>query len=205
MAIIEARLDRAFLLNSSTTRNAERVTAQEVRLMAQELQDTIGDVYTGLIPNEQRPYAMLKLASYQRTGRIPKFPKGSVNVKVITGAAALSRNAELAGLDALTMPPNPVMQQAAARVINPVLYFQRRATSLGVDQEGLVLTEEQLKAQDAQAAQQAQMQQATGPMINQGGALLKQMAQQGHEQQMATQEQQAAQQAAQNQPQGAAA
>ena len=59
---IEERLAAAFLLNSSVQRDAERVTAEEVRFMAQELESTLGGVYSVLSQEFQLP-----LSGYART------------------------------------------------------------------------------------------------------------------------------------------
>ena len=41
MSKIEQRLSYAFLLNASVIRDSERTTAEEVRMTAQELQDSL--------------------------------------------------------------------------------------------------------------------------------------------------------------------
>lgn len=97
-------LARAFLLNSSVQREGERVTAEEIRYMAQELQDALGGVYSGQVTTFQRPYSILKMAALQRTGRMTILPKQAIKVAITTGAAALSRNAESQALDALANP-----------------------------------------------------------------------------------------------------
>ncbi|MCZ0814423.1 portal protein, partial [Klebsiella pneumoniae] len=43
---IEARLSYAFMLNSAVQRTGERVTAEEIRYVASELEDTLGGVYS---------------------------------------------------------------------------------------------------------------------------------------------------------------
>ncbi len=43
---LEERLSNAFLLRSSAIRNAERVTAEEVRMVAEELETILGGTYT---------------------------------------------------------------------------------------------------------------------------------------------------------------
>ena len=45
MSKIEQRLSYAFLLNASVIRDSERTTAEEVRMTAQELQDSLGGIY----------------------------------------------------------------------------------------------------------------------------------------------------------------
>lgn len=194
LSAIEQRLKAAFLV--SDPRNAERVTAEEIRFTAQELQDSLGGIYSGLVTSEQTPYARLKMSALMRTKRMTPLPKHLIKVMIVTGAAALGRNAELAALDALVTVP-PGMQPEVATSISSTMYFQRRATAVGVDQEGLVLTDEEKQATQAAQAQQQQTMDATGPLIQQGGALLK--GAQDHQAQMAQQMQQ--QQAAQQQQQ----
>ena len=64
---ITERLSFAFLLNSSVQRQAERVTAEEVRYMAQELETALGGVYSILSQEFQMPLVNLilnKLAQF---------------------------------------------------------------------------------------------------------------------------------------------
>ena len=51
------RLGAAFLLNTAVTRDAERVTAQEIRMQAQELESSLGGVYSRLANELQLPLA----------------------------------------------------------------------------------------------------------------------------------------------------
>lgn len=157
----EDRLSKAFLLNSAVQRAGERVTAEEIKFVAQELQDNLGGVYSSQVTWFQRPYCLLKMAALQRTKRMPALPKGSVKAVVVTGAAALGRNAELTALDAFVNVP-PTMQRAVETTVDDTIYMERRATALGVDQEGLVKTAAQ-KAQEQQAAAQQQMMQDAVP------------------------------------------
>lgn len=164
----EDRLGKAFLLNSTVQRSAERVTAEEIRFVAQELQDQLGGVYTSQVKWFQRPYVMLKMAALQRNHRMTYLPSGTTSATLTTGAAALGRNSEMTQLDALVAVPE-AMVPAVAAVINPSIFMQRRAVALGVDQEGLVKTEKQLEA-EAQQQQQAQMAQQLGPEAIKAGA-----------------------------------
>ena len=52
---IKERLAYAFLMNSSVQRNAERVTAEEIRYMAGELEDALGGIYSILSQEFQLP------------------------------------------------------------------------------------------------------------------------------------------------------
>lgn len=191
----ESRLARAFLLNFSVQRDAERVTAEEIRYLAQALNEQLGSLYLELVKSFQVPWAKLKMAALMRLKRMTPLPKKQVDVRMATGAAALSRQAELQNLDDLTMPPNPVMQQQAARVIDPVVYFRQRAIKIGVYMDGLVKTQDRLDQEDAQAAQQQQMMAATPNLVKGGADLMGKgidhqstMAQIGAQQQQPQQE-----------------
>lgn len=157
----EDRLSKAFLLNSAVQRGGERVTAEEIRFVAQELQDNLGGVYSSQVTWFQRPYATLKMAALQRTKRMTPLPKKSVKAVIVTGAAALGRNAEMTALDALINVP-PTMQNVIERTVDGTNYMQRRATALGVDQAGLIKSPAQ-QQQDQQAAAQQQMMQDAVP------------------------------------------
>ena len=51
MSKIEQRLSYAFLLNASVIRDSERTTAEEVRMTAQELQDSLGGIMEFCLKN----------------------------------------------------------------------------------------------------------------------------------------------------------
>jgi ribosome-binding protein aMBF1 (putative translation factor) len=50
------RLARAFLVTSAVVRQAERVTAEEVHKVAQELEEVLGAVYSEQVVTFQMPY-----------------------------------------------------------------------------------------------------------------------------------------------------
>lgn len=82
------RLGAAFLLNSAVTRDAERVTAQEIRMQAQELESSLGGVYSRLATELQLPLARRLLKDLN-----PIFK--DIEPVVVTGLESLSRNSEL--------------------------------------------------------------------------------------------------------------
>lgn len=154
------RLARAFLLNSSVQRNGERVTAEEIRYVAQELEDALGGVYSQQVVTWQGPYVRLKLRRLQNAGRVPPLPQNAVKITVTAGLAALARNAELTGLRTFAailkeaLPPDQV-----AKFLKADGFVARVATALGIDKTGLIPTKEELEAQAEQEQQMAMMQQ----------------------------------------------
>lgn len=166
--VLEQVLDRltaAFLLNSTVQRNAERVTAEEIRFVAQELEQGLGGVYANQVVTYQMPYGKNKLRACQKTKRVTSFPAGSVQVQVIAGMAAIGRNDELAALDAFMQGAlATVGAQIVSQSINPRILLARRAAALGIDTDGLIYSETAASAQ-AQQAQQQQITEQFGPEI----------------------------------------
>ncbi len=182
-----ARLSRAFLLNSAVQRSGERVTAEEIRFLARELEDQLGGAYSNQVVEFQQPYASRKWASLQRLKRITRIPNGAVNLVITTGAAALGRQAEIQLLDAFLLGGAQIIQSIGPNIIDENVYMKRRAAALGVDIEGLVLTPEQRAAREEEMMQ-AQLNQTVAPeVVKQSGELIRQNQQQQADQQVATQ------------------
>jgi hypothetical protein len=171
---IERRLEQAFLLNSSVQRDAERVTAEEIRYMANELETALGGVYSTLAGELQLPLVTRLLSTLARENKLPRLPEGKVDPQIITGIDGLGRTAELQRLDILLDGVGQMFgPEAVAEYIRAGSYIQRRAAALGVDVEGLIRSEEEV-AQQRQAQQQAAMQQAAAPQaIQQTGQIVQ--------------------------------
>ena len=155
---ISERLSYAFLLNSAIQRNGERVTAEEIRYMAGELESALGGIYSILSQEMQLPMVNRIMFAMERKKKMPTLPKGTVTPVIVTGMEALGRGNDLNKLETfiagIAQIPNAIER------INWSDYVARRGTALGIDMKGLVKSDEQM-AQEAQAAQQqAMMQQA---------------------------------------------
>lgn len=85
---VERRLAAAFLLNTAVTRDAERVTAEEIRMQAHELESSFGGVYSRLASSLQLPVAKRLLRTIDRSFK-------DVEPVIVTGFESLSRNSEL--------------------------------------------------------------------------------------------------------------
>lgn len=179
------RLGRGFLMNSTVQRNGDRVTREEIRFVAQELQDVLGGFFTVLVTSYQAPYARKKLMGLQRSNRVTKLPKDQVKVTILTGAAALGRNAQLMALDAYVLGPQAQGGQPAP--IHWDEYYSRRAVLLDIDVEGLVLTREEIAANQQAAQQAALIQQAAPEVVRQVGTGINQSTRLEAEAEMAQQ------------------
>lgn len=169
---ITRRLAQALLMGSSIQRAGERVTAEEIRYMAAELEATIGAVYALLSQELQLPLVRLFIDGLTKSKRLPQLPKGVITPTITTGLDALSRANDLSKLDRLAMGLRDLYgPEALAAETNIGDYVKRRAAALGIDIEGLVKSPEQKQA-EAQQRMQAEMMNRLGPnMINQMGAM----------------------------------
>jgi hypothetical protein len=164
---IEQRLAFAFLLNSSVQRQAERVTAEEIRYMAQELEDALGGVYSVLTQELQLPLVRLLMSRLQKAGKLPKFNNDTVKPTIVTGLEALGRGHDLQRLQvAFDVVARTYGPEALARFTNPLDGIARILTSSGVDPAGLMKTPEEIQ----QEMQQAQMMETVN---NLGGDVMK--------------------------------
>jgi hypothetical protein len=170
---IESRLAKVFLFNSAVQRGGERVTAEEIRFVAQQLEDQLGTAYSNQVVSFQAPYARIKLRAAWKKGRVTKVPENAIDVRIITGAAALGRLADLRLLDELLLGGAQVLAAMPPYTINENAYMQRRASALGVDTAGIVLTEEERQA-NVEADQQAQLAQQVAPEVTkQAGQMIQ--------------------------------
>lgn len=161
MQTISDRLSYAFMLNSAVQRNGERVTAEEIRYVASELEDTLGGVYSILSQELQLPLVRRLLVQLENLGQFPDLD-GLVEPTITTGLAAIGRGHDFNKMMTFSqiVSQNPEM----AQVINWPVMALRIATGLSINTENLVKTQEQLQ-QEQQQAQMAQMAQAAAPQM----------------------------------------
>jgi len=152
------RLSEAFLIMN--VRDSERTTAEEVRMTQMELEQQLGGLFSLLTVEFLVPYLNRKLNVAQKTGEIPRLPKGGiVKPTIVAGINALGRGQDRESLGmflqviAQTMGPEAIQQ-----FINPDEVIKRLAASSGIDVLNLVKSMDELQAEQQQAqAQQQQM------------------------------------------------
>lgn len=168
---INERLSYAFLLNSAVQRNGDRVTAEEIRYMAGELESALGGIYSIMSLEFQLPLVSRIMFSMERKKKLPVLPKGTVKPVIVTGMEALGRGNDLNKLDAFIQPLLQVPELMAR--INMGDYLTRRGTALGIDMKGLVKSEEEIQQEQQQAQMMAMAQQGIAPAINQAGSMMR--------------------------------
>lgn len=174
---LEQRLAFAFLLNSAIQRNGERVTAEEIRYMAGELDDALGGTYAQFSQHLQLPFAHALLAELQKPKakefKLPALPSG-INPVVVTGMEALGRGHDLQKLDTFIGGLAQMLGPQALQYLNIGEYMSRRAVALDLDISNLIRSEEEIAAERQQQAQLEMMNRLGPQVINQAGQMMKQ-------------------------------
>lgn len=165
---IEGRLSYAFLLNSAVQRNAERVTAEEIRYVASELEDTVGSIYSILSQELQLPLVKRFMTQMTREGAIPDMPEGAKGVEpmIVTGIEALGRGHDLNNLDTFIRYAQ-VFPEAFQMNVKQAEILRQIATSLGIDAASVVKSDEEIQQEQMQM-QQMQMAQQVAPEVARG-------------------------------------
>jgi chemotaxis response regulator CheB len=167
---IKTDLSACFLLNSSVQRQGERVTAEEIRYMAKELEDALGGVYTVQSKEFQLPLVKIIKLQMEKSRRLLQLPENKVKLIITTGLEALGRSHDLVKLNAFTQEIAALGPDVIKEYINVSDYITRVANGTGVDPKGLVKTEEEVQQAQAAAAQQAQQAQMGSDMVKSGAA-----------------------------------
>lgn len=159
------RIGAGFLLQSAVTRDAERVTAEEIRKNAEELEGGLGGAYSRIAVDVQIPVA------YWTMKLIDKSIIGSdVEPVIITGLAALSRMGDRDRLlifggnlaNILALPPQILERLKLSAWIADL------ASAEGLDPSTYVLSEEEYgQMMQARQQQQLAMQNASQQIDNQ--------------------------------------
>ena len=154
MQMIERRLQFTFLTNEAVQRDAERVTAEEIRLMAEQLEQGLGGVYSVLSTELQLPLIRRVMHMMEVTGDLPEIPKGLVEPQVTTGLEAIGRGNDKQRLTTfLQTVATSIGPEQFLQYINPSELIRRFAAADGIDTAGLVKDEQQLQAEQAQMQQ----------------------------------------------------
>ena len=166
-------LSFAFMLNTAIQRDGERVTAEEIRFMAQELETTLGGVYSTMSQDLQLPLCSIIMSNLERAGRMPTLPKGAVKPAVTTGIDAIGRGNDLDRLTAFLRDLEPIGPEAIQDYLVVGDYITRAGTARQINMDGLVRSEAEV-AQRQQQRQMAELMSRAAPnVVNKAGDMLQ--------------------------------
>lgn len=150
------RIGKGFMMQSSVTRQAERVTAEEIRLVAEELETSLGGGYSRVAVDLQVPVARWLM---NKSGQ--KIAGMDIKPTIITGLDALSRSGDRDQLAlflqdcSLVDSLGPALQQRIK--IAPI--FAAFAAARGVSASSYLYSEEEVAAAQQQQQEAAIQQQ----------------------------------------------
>ena len=154
---IEQRLQYAFLMAKAVQRDAERVTSTELKILTQELESTLGGIYSILSSELQLPYLRRRMHLLVRSGKVPQLPDDIVGISIITGLQGLGRGQDKEKLiEFITTMAQALGADVMRQYINLDEAIKRLATSIGIETDTLIKSSEQI-AQEQQAAQQQEL------------------------------------------------
>lgn len=108
-------LGAAFLMNSAMRRDAERVTATELRQMAEELDGALGGIYSILNQDMALPRLRRLLFQLQAAHKLPDWPPGMVEPTVLVGLEALGRERDLQRIGEVLQLMQPIPQDVQSQ------------------------------------------------------------------------------------------
>lgn len=156
----ERELSTAFLLSSSGVRDAERVTAEEIRFYARELESAFGGLYGKLAIGWQKKEADY-LVSKLDFSRMSGTGVETFDLVVTTGLESLSREGQLDSLRLAVadLQMLEAVPESIRAIINPIEFASFVFSKRNVDASTFVLTQEEYAAQQQQQQQQMQQMQ----------------------------------------------
>jgi hypothetical protein len=156
-------LSSAFLITQ--TRNAERVTAEEIRLQASELETALGGAYSLLAKTFQEPVLAREIQRLKKSKALPQIPDKAIDPKIIVGLEGLGRGTDL---DKLMRASGAISQIAPSAQFIPRLDMDKLTAfvfnSVGLEPNGVLKSDQEMQQAQAEAQQQAVMQQGMQTM-----------------------------------------
>jgi len=171
----------AFLLGSVGVRQAERVTATEVRMLGMEIENVLGGAFSSIARQLLEPIVRRTIVLMMKNGEMDErlaqefTTDGRLSINIVTGLQALSRDADLTRLMQLGEMVRNLPQQAVQH-FRWDQYGIALISSLGFDPRNWIRsedeTDERMQAQQMQAMQmQAQATMAQGAAAGAGQAM----------------------------------
>ena len=168
-------LGAAMLIESEIQPQQERVTAEQIRGIQNELNGALGGVYANIADDLQIPILDRCIHLLQKAKELPALPKGSVEIRTLTGIAALGRAFKAQTLAAFVQQVQAFGPEITARLDMNVL-LDIMARYQGINEPGLVLTKEQAHQKIKEAMQQQAAMEATSKAIDVTGNVVEHAA-----------------------------
>lgn len=174
------RLGQVFLMFSSVQRQGERVTAEEWRILAQEIDQAMGGLYSMISQTSQRYFVLRFILLHEEEDKsLGTLPDDLVRTTVVTGIDSMGQTAEGTKFKEFMATAKELLGDALMQFIEPSEALRRLAAYDSIKSDGLVKDTQQVQAETEQnqqlATQQTLLEKATGPLATGGADILGKM------------------------------
>jgi hypothetical protein len=145
---LENRLSKAMLIESAIQPHQERVTAQQIQRIAQEVDGALGGFYAPMADEQQIPLVERLMYQLRRDNLIEPMPSESTSVRVLTGIEAIAKQLQVGKVLNFAATIAQLGEQALAKLNMDVL-IDVVARYEGINEPGLIKSNEAL-AQERQ-------------------------------------------------------
>lgn len=160
---LETRLEHAFLLNSAFQRSGERVTAEEIRRMGEDLEMALGGAYSILALEMQLPIVEIMVDHLKSSGKFPALDDDTIRPSIVTGLEALGRGSDFHRITSfLQTAASTVGPEALQTYVDAGAVLKNLANASGLDGASL-MKDPEVVAQEQQQAQMQAMVDRLGP------------------------------------------
>jgi hypothetical protein len=163
MQRLEASLSFAFLLNSAVRREAERVTAEEIRQIAQELESSLGGFYSTLTEELQLPLILGHERDLIRSGALEPLDPDMVKPVIMTGLESIGRGQDAMNMQLLAQDLTiwaQILTTPIGQGFKQMGLVDRLANARSVDMKDIHMTDDEYEAKQQEQEQQAMQMQA---------------------------------------------
>ncbi len=149
---IRKDLGAAFLLESETTPRGDRVTALQAARVGFENELATSSSYSSIADALQRPMLRRTLFQLQKQGKLGSFEDADIEIEVISGVALISNAAQAQSTMSFAQAVASFGPEVMIENIDTSTLVRVLARQSGINEPGLVKSEEQKQA-EAQARQ----------------------------------------------------
>lgn len=166
-------LAQAFLVESASSRDAERVTAFERRRNALELNAATGGVYPSISDSQHLPMLRRAIHVLSEKKLLPKVPPEMYELRSLTGLTAIVRDQKAESLLEYAQVAQALGPEALQR-IDPAVLLQVYAQYRSIYEPGLTKSDAQLERERQQAINTEAQLQANQTAIETAGRIAEQ-------------------------------
>lgn len=151
---------QAFLLGDATVRDSERTTAYELKMNQEQLESTLGGVFSSLNQAMQEKRLVRLIKQMRENEQLPNWPDGLIEPTILTGLEALGREADVTRVQSALqflqgMPPEVLQYVKWNELLGKVFYGLSLPDAVRSDAEMQQMQQQQAMMQAGQQAMAA--------------------------------------------------